>query len=163
MAGNFVIEPVALAQTKLGTVAIGSQTKVYDSDTTTDPADYTVTVPVKLTAPKWTVADFTRADQSEDAGTYDVTLSQAGFTELQQLNPNYTIALSDITAGHLTITPAPVMITAPNGLTKTDDGQPYTGTAKATVTGVPAKGTPVSYQLNYGTNGDVGVLSLIHI
>ncbi|MFC6253309.1 MBG domain-containing protein [Secundilactobacillus hailunensis] len=157
VAGNFVIEPVALAQTKLGTVAIGNQTKVYDGDSATDPTDYAVTVPGKLTAPTWAAADFTRADQSEDAGTYAVTLSKAGFTELQQLNPNYTIALSDITAGHLTITPAPVTITAPSGITKTDDGQPYTGTATATVTGVPAKGIPVSYQLNYGTNGDVGV------
>ncbi|MFC6254938.1 MBG domain-containing protein [Secundilactobacillus hailunensis] len=155
--GNLVIQPATLKQADLGSITVSDQTKVYDGDATTDPKGYAVDLSAGLTTPSWTGTDFTRQDTNEDAGSYAVSLSQAGLDKLQQSNPNFTITSAGITAGHLTITPAAVTITAPSGISKTADGQPYTGNAKATLTGVPAKGTPVNYQLNYGTNGNVGV------
>ncbi len=108
--GNLVIQPATLKQADLGSITVSDQNKVYDGDAATDPMGYTVALSTGLTAPSWTSADFTRQDASEDAGSYVVSLSQAGLDKLQQSNPNFTITSADITAGHLTITPAAVTI-----------------------------------------------------
>ncbi|GAT18101.1 adhesion exoprotein [Secundilactobacillus silagincola] len=153
--GELVIEPIDVEKADLGQIQVGSQTKVYDGETD-DPTNYTVTLPDKLIAPVWTASDFERQDASETAGNYAVTLSDSGLTALQAANPNYVISAEDITPGQLTITKAPVTITAPSGISKTDDGQPYSGSATGKVTGQPANGTSVVYQLDYGNNGSVG-------
>lgn len=153
--GELVIEPIDVEKADLGQIQVGSQTKVYDGETD-DPTNYTVTLPDKLIAPVWTASDFERQGTSETAGNYSVTLSDSGLTALRAANPNYVISAEDITSGQLMIAKAPVTITAPSGLSKTDDGQPYSGSATGKVTGQPANGTSVVYQLDYGNNGSDG-------
>ncbi|WP_203650140.1 MBG domain-containing protein [Secundilactobacillus yichangensis] len=153
--GALVIEPVSVAKADLGQIQVGSQTKVYDG-AADDPTGYTVTLPDKLIAPVWSAGDFERKDTSENAGDYPVTLSQFGLAALQAANLNYVISVDDITPGQLTITKAPITITAPGGLSKDDDGQPYSGTAAGQVTGRPVNGSSVVYQVNYGNSGSVG-------
>ncbi|GAX06409.1 adhesion exoprotein [Secundilactobacillus pentosiphilus] len=143
---NYTIKTVPgnLTITPAGKVAIimVAQTKVYDNDSTTDPTTYDVTLPDGVTAPTWTADDFDLSGiTSQDVGSYNVTLSDKGISDLQAKNPNYTITKADVTGTTFTITKAPIVVNGPT-LTKVYDGQPYTGTdLKASVTGTPAKGT----------------------
>ncbi len=83
----------------------------------------------------------TIAAKSQDVGSYAVTLTASGLQKLKSANANYDITAESIQPGTLTITPQAVTIAGPT-LSKTYDGQPYTGAdLKATVTGVPALAT----------------------
>ncbi|WP_205004441.1 MBG domain-containing protein [Loigolactobacillus bifermentans] len=143
--GSLTITPASVGATS---IQLGDQTKTYDGDATTDPATYDVTLSNGLLAPAtdWEATDFQRAGSSENVGTYDVTLSASGLAKLQAANPNYTVTAADVQAGHLTITPANVTITAPT-ITKVYDGNGYSKTLTATIVGQPANGAALNYTL----------------
>jgi LPXTG-motif cell wall-anchored protein len=81
--------------------AIGQQTlTVGDSLPTTAPA---MTLE-GLTAPSWTTADFDYSEvDTNTPGTYPITLTAAGLTKLQAVNPDVTLTQTNITAGTLTV------------------------------------------------------------
>ncbi|EHL98993.1 LPXTG-motif protein cell wall anchor domain protein [Lentilactobacillus parafarraginis F0439] len=148
---NYVVtvNPGKLFITPKGTytpVIVQGTQKVYDNDATTDPATYGVELPDGITAPKWSADDFnTTGITSQNAGSYSVTLSDKGIADLQAANPNYHLA--SISAGIFTITKAPITITVPS-VTKDYDGKPYSDKINVDVSGKPAKGDDVNYQLN---------------
>lgn len=148
---NYVVtvNPGKLFITPKGTytpVIVQGTQKVYDNDATTDPATYGVELPDGITAPKWSADDFnTTGITSQNAGSYSVTLSDKGIADLQAANPNYHLA--SISAGVFTITKAPITITVPS-VTKDYDGKPYSDKINVDVSGKPAKGDDVNYQLN---------------
>ncbi|WP_054656251.1 beta strand repeat-containing protein [Secundilactobacillus silagei] len=148
VSGILKIDPKTLAA---DTITLGGSSKVYNGSAANDPTtdtlqgpagDSNFTVPTDLTA-----ADFDNSGiTSQNAGTYQVKLSQAGLTKLQQANPNYVFDMTSIKAGSFTITPKTITITAPT-LTKTYDGKAYTETdLKATVNGTVGNDVP-AYQL----------------
>ncbi|WP_186808499.1 MBG domain-containing protein, partial [Furfurilactobacillus siliginis] len=115
---------------------LGTITKVFDGDATTDPAaKFTGTLPAGITEPTWARTDF-NDPTSQNVGSYDVTLSAAGLVKLQAANPGKTITADNIAKGTFTITARPITVAAPT-LTKTYDGKAYTGADnKITVTGM---------------------------
>ncbi|PIO83824.1 hypothetical protein BSQ39_09710 [Loigolactobacillus backii] len=128
-------------------VSLGTQQKLYDGDASTDPTMYQVSLSNGLVAPTWTAADFDFSGiTSQNVGTYDVTLSAQGLSDLRAANLNYTITADEIGTGSFTITPAPITITAPT-VSKTYDGKPYSGDLTATLIGVPTKGDQPVYSL----------------
>ncbi|WP_125981471.1 MBG domain-containing protein [Loigolactobacillus iwatensis] len=129
------------------TVSLGTQEKLYDGDASTDPTMYQVSLSNGLVAPTWTTDDFDFSGiTSQNVGTYNVTLSAQGLSDLRAANLNYTITAAEIGTGSFKITPAPVTITAPT-VSKTYDGKPYSSDLTATLTGVPTKGDQPVYSL----------------
>ncbi|PIO87420.1 MBG domain-containing protein [Loigolactobacillus backii] len=128
-------------------VSLGTQQKLYDGDASTDPTMYQVSLSNGLVAPTWTAADFDFSGiTSQNVGTYAVTLSAQGLSDLRAANLNYTITADEIGTGSFKITPAPITIKAPT-VSKTYDGKPYSGDLTATLTGVPTKGDQPVYSL----------------
>ncbi|HBF74441.1 MAG TPA: hypothetical protein DDW71_04190 [Lactobacillus sp.] len=157
---NYTVKTVSgkLTITPAGQLAITmvGKTKVYDGDVTTDPTTYDVTLPTGVTAPTWTADDFDLSGiTSQNVGSYNVTLSDQGITDLQAKNPNFTVTKDEVTGAKFTITKAPVTVTAPT-LTKVYDGNGYTDPVTATETGVPTKGDKLKYTLTDVT-GDKNV------
>ncbi|WP_162254975.1 MBG domain-containing protein, partial [Lentilactobacillus kisonensis] len=143
VAGKLTITPT----TTTDKVVVDGGTKVYDGDASTDPTTFKVELPKDIVAPTagWTKDDFdTSGLNSQNVGSYDVTLSKAGLAKLQAANANTTIDTNNVTAGKFTITPAPIIITGPN-VTKAYDGDPYTGPVNIDVKGQPANGDKVKY------------------
>ncbi|EHO51346.1 MBG domain-containing protein, partial [Lentilactobacillus kisonensis] len=113
VAGKLTITPT----TTTDKVVVDGGTKVYDGDASTDPTTFKVELPKDIVAPTagWTKDDFdTSGLNSQNVGSYDVTLSKAGLAKLQAANANTTIDTNNVTAGKFTITPAPIIITGPN-------------------------------------------------
>ena len=128
-------------------VTVEGNTKVYDGDASTDPTIFKVDVPEGVTAPTWTADDFnTSGITSQNVGSYDVTLSDAGIAKLKAANPNFNFADNAITGGKFTITKAPITIAGPT-LNKKYDGKPYAEGFDATISGKPDKGDALKYQL----------------
>lgn len=158
--GKLTITPVA---TTASDITVLNETKFYNGDATTDPTTFQVSLGTGLVAPTdWTAADFTVAPHSQDVGNSIVTLSDAGLAKLQAANPNYTLTTASITTGQFSITKAPVTIVAPT-LTKTYDGEGYTGTVTAaSITGVPMQGVAPVYTLTDLTHdSDAGDYSIV--
>ncbi|WDF83151.1 MBG domain-containing protein [Lacticaseibacillus pabuli] len=119
-------------------IQVGSDSKVYDGDSRTDIKTYTVSVPSDLTNVNFTADDFNLTGiNSQNVGSYDVTLNAAGLAKLQAANTNYDI--TSVKAGKFTINAAPITITAPNP-TKVYDGNGYTATVSGVVGGQPTMG-----------------------
>ncbi|WP_268888243.1 MBG domain-containing protein, partial [Loigolactobacillus bifermentans] len=93
--GSLTITPASVAT---DSIKVGNQTKVYDGDSATDPTTYAVTLNGLMAPTDWTSDDFARSDASENAGSYDVTLSTSGLAKLQAVNLNYTITADDVQA-----------------------------------------------------------------
>ncbi|MTV83286.1 mucin-binding protein [Secundilactobacillus folii] len=108
------------------TVSVSDATKIYDGKSD-NPTNYSVTLSDNLTAPTgWYLTstanqylvssdsgDLDFSQVSQNVGTYNITLSATG---LQRLNAvaanqarNLTVSATDITAGKLTITKAPII------------------------------------------------------
>lgn len=119
-AGSFSITPAAI------TVTAPTLTKVYDGTAYSGDYQAQVTgVPADATAPSF---DLTDLSQDVNAKTYELNAT------LKDSTNNYTITYH---AGQLTISQAPVTITAPT-LTKVYDGKGYAGNDNvATVSGLP--------------------------
>ncbi|MCX2454607.1 MBG domain-containing protein [Lacticaseibacillus nasuensis] len=138
--GKLTITPAAI------TITAPTKTKVYDGKGYADKLTGTVTgVPAGAEQPTYTLSD---VSGDKNAGEYTITV-----TADATANPNYTVTTAN---GKLTITKAPVSVTAPN-VTKKWDNQPYTGdNLVGTVTGQPTDGDPVAYQLS-DLSGDTAV------
>lgn len=134
-------------------ITVQGNTKVYDGDASTDPAatSYKVLGPAKypdFVIPTLTTDDYDLSGiNSQNVGSYKVTLSASGLAKVQAANTNYVFDASDVQNGLFVITPAPVTITAPT-LAKTYDGLPYAGTDDvATISGQPKLGDDLKYTL----------------
>ncbi|MCH5461385.1 LPXTG cell wall anchor domain-containing protein [Lactobacillus sp. LC28-10] len=130
-------------------VVIGDTTKYYD-DSTATPTSLDVALGDGLTAPtgwyaqtnagQYTVllssGDFDTSDVQQDAGTYSVTLSAAGLAKLNSINKNANLTANDVTAGHITITKAPIPANAitVSGGSKVQDNDATTNPTSYTVT-----------------------------
>ncbi|KRK97900.1 LPXTG-motif protein cell wall anchor domain protein [Secundilactobacillus odoratitofui DSM 19909 = JCM 15043] len=148
---SFTVNPGKLTITKaLGVVTSMTTTKVYDGDATTDPTVLQVTLPEGEVAPEWTAEDFDFSHvDSQNAGRYEVQLTQAGVAALNAVNPNYNFTTETILPGTFTITPATITLSVPT-MTKTFDGTPYSEPTKVVVTGLPAMGViPVAELSDY--------------
>lgn len=123
---SFDISPVQL------TATVKAITKQYDGTTnfTTVP---TVTLTGNATVPALTAADFDWSKVNANAGSYDVTLNEAGRQALVAANKNSQVA--SVVAGKATITKVPVTITINEPAAKyADEDDPQ---FTATVTGLP--------------------------
>lgn len=148
---SFTVNPGKLTITKaLGVVTSMTATKVYDGDATTDPTVLQVTLPEGEVAPEWTAEDFDFSHvDSQNAGRYEVQLTQAGVAALNAVNPNYNFTTETIAPGTFTITPATITLSVPT-MTKTFDGTSYSETTKVDVAGLPAMGViPVAELSDY--------------
>lgn len=130
-------------------VVIGDTTKYYD-DSTATPTSLDVALGDGITAPtgwyaqtnpgQYTVllssGDFDTSDVQQDAGTYSVTLSAAGLAKLNSINKNANLTANDVTAGHITITKAPIPANAitVSGGSKVHDNDATTDPTSYTVT-----------------------------
>jgi len=150
---------VTQASLPAGSVRVNGGTKVYDGKATSDFSQYGVALSGELKAPTWTAADFslpTNITDATDVGTYTISLSGKGVSDLQAANLNYSVTPKDVTAGIFIITPAPITVTAPT-LSKSYDGQTYTGEDyRPIVDGVPANGERPSFTLP-DVSGDTNV------
>ncbi|PIO83051.1 hypothetical protein BSQ39_05415 [Loigolactobacillus backii] len=103
-------------------IKVVSQSKDFDNDATNMPTNYQVTLPSFLTAPTtWTLDSSNTAGStiltydvpvstgdltsvsSQSIGTYPITLSTQGLSDLQAANPNYAVTADAVVAGNFTI------------------------------------------------------------
>ncbi|WDF83150.1 leucine-rich repeat protein [Lacticaseibacillus pabuli] len=127
-AGRFSITPAVI------TINVDNAMKTYDGTAYSDPLTATVSgKPEKGDDVKYTVLDITKG---KNVGTYRLTAEPTA-------SLNYTFVVNP---GQLTIAPAPITITAPT-VSKTYNGQPYTGPFDATVVGLPVNGDALDYTL----------------
>lgn len=92
---------------------IGDVTKVADGTTTfTDIPSVTLNGTAGLKVPALTVSDFDWSKVEAAPGTYTVTLNASGIKKITDFNANTTLAVSDVTPGHATITDKAPVITA---------------------------------------------------
>ncbi|GEK27828.1 MBG domain-containing protein [Furfurilactobacillus siliginis] len=135
--GNFYILPLALSAT------VSDLTK--DADGTTDFSTMpTVTLSAGQTTPGLVKGDFNWDQVKPAAGTYSVTLSDAGITKIKGwVREDYDLKLANVTAGKVTIKPvvapkAQLTISIPQ-INKTYDGTIPTINPTITVTDVNGK------------------------
>ncbi|NLR19491.1 KxYKxGKxW signal peptide domain-containing protein, partial [Lactobacillus sp. LC28-10] len=133
-------------------IVVQGATKVYDGDASTDPVTFNVLAPSQYTdfkIPTLSDNDFDMSSISQNAGNYEVKLSDKGLQDLQASNPNYQFDATDVQSGLFVITKAPVTIKADN-VTTAYTGKTYDDAAlKAEVTTpVPAKGDKLVYTLS---------------
>lgn len=108
-AGKLTIEKAPVAT---GSVAIENTSKLYDNDASTDPTSYKVKISNGLTAPiDWTAnadgtytvtiasGDIKANIDSQIAGSYLVTLTDAGLSKITAANQNYEITADRVTPG----------------------------------------------------------------
>ncbi len=108
-AGKLTIEKAPVAT---GSVAIENTSKLYDNDASTDPTSYKVKISNGLTAPTdWTAnadgtytvtiasGDIKANIDSQIAGSYLVTLTDAGLSKITAANQNYEITADRVTPG----------------------------------------------------------------
>jgi len=108
-AGKLTIEKAPVAT---GSVAIENTSKLYDNDASTDPTSYKVKISNGLTAPTdWTAnadgtytvtiasGDIKANIDSQIAGSYLITLTDAGLTKITAANQNYEITADRVTPG----------------------------------------------------------------
>ncbi|WP_367118085.1 beta strand repeat-containing protein [Pediococcus ethanolidurans] len=138
--GTITIVPAGLEATLNGTKF------TYDGVTTASEATgLTATVNGKNVDLDSSDITITSDNDSSNAGSYTFTLNATGLAKVQNAaGGNYTVSLG--ADGTITIDKASVTITAPT-VSKTYDGQAYTGDLTAKVEGKPAKGTDVVYSL----------------
>lgn len=114
MVGSLVINA---ATAPSNAIVVSGGSKPYDNTTDTDPTSYTVTLSDGLVAPStWTdngdgtytvptaTNDIDAEITSQAIGSYIVTLSTQGISDLQAVNPSYTISSDAITSGTFSIT-----------------------------------------------------------
>lgn len=106
---------------------VGDVTKLEDGTTTfKDVPTVTLSGETGLKNPTFTVDDFDWSQVKATPGTYSITLNAKGIAKITALNANTTLATTDITVGHATITaktPTTVAIKAQVGnVTKPYDG-----------------------------------------
>ncbi|WP_215661649.1 MBG domain-containing protein [Secundilactobacillus kimchicus] len=124
-------------------------THVYDGQTTASQVPVIATVDDKTSVALTYGTDYTFVNPDDaknvNVGTYQVKLTADGKQAIQKAIGNSGINFGD-GLGRVTITPATVTITGPK-VAKEYDGKPYSGELKATITGLPASGSPVNYTL----------------
>ncbi|WP_048000718.1 MBG domain-containing protein [Lactiplantibacillus herbarum] len=145
-------------------ITIANQQKVYDNNSATDPAYYTVYLPSEYTAPAdWTVDSsvpvisgstaykvaakyIDTSAINQNAGSYQVTLNADGMADLAAANDGLLIAQDVNVGGTFTITKRPATITVTGGTYKYD-GKNHGATG--TVSGL-ADGDSLDYTLSAG-------------
>lgn len=140
-------------ETQAVTAAVSNATKVYDNKTDT-PVNFTVKLSDNLTAPTgWYVTsnkdeyvvpaslgdiDLTKVNQN--VGTYDITLSANGLARLNAVQANQKknliVSSTDVTAGKLTISKAPI---ASGAVTVQDTSKLYDNQASTDPTSYKVK------------------------
>lgn len=135
------------------TATVGTVTKVYDGTATCSTQPKVTLAGVTGNVSGLTTDDFDWSAVKSDAGTYAVTLNDAGKAKLAENNP--TIALTDVTAGTVTITPATATIALDPTYTKVAGQADPAFTP--TVTGEAAQGDSLNYTVSREPGDGVGI------
>ncbi|WP_179394051.1 MBG domain-containing protein [Lacticaseibacillus absianus] len=145
--GTLTIKPRPVVTTTALTATVGGLHKTYDGTPAfTDlPA---VTLDNGAMVPTLTIDDFDFSGVQADAGTYTVTLNQAGVAKIVAANASTTLALADVTAGQVVIDKAEATITA-------DDANKVEGDAEPALTAT-VDGAVNGETLDYAVTRDAG-------
>ena len=117
-------------------ITIAGQSKEYDNDATNMPDTYQVSVPSNLSAPStWTLisdadgvavyevpASYISGVDSQDVGTYQITLSDQGIQDLQTVNSNYEISSDTVMSSTFVIESSISLIAGSTTIMKTEQG-----------------------------------------